>query len=89
MPPRPCLDCQQLTHDTRCPDCAKRRNRIWRGEYLKQAKQVREQATVCWICGEGARPDDPFTADHLLPANPNSPLLPAHRTCNSRRGNRT
>ena len=55
------------------------------------AKQVRTAANadpncVCWLCGETARVDDPWTADHVEPGNPDSILMPAHRSCNSRRG---
>ena len=97
---RPCLDCGVLT-DTgnRCPthqsayqarlDARKVGKREhYKGDYKKRAKIVRDTADQCWLCGEGARVDDPFTADHYFPGNPNSPLLPAHRACKSRRGNK-
>jgi site-specific DNA-cytosine methylase len=54
----------------------------------KKARQIRDTAVACWICGQGKRPNDPFTADHLIPADPNSPLAAAHRSCNSRRQNK-
>jgi len=57
------------------------------GDYRKRAKQIRDNATTCWICGKGYNPKDPWTADHLIAGDPNSPLAAAHRTCNSRRGN--
>lgn len=46
---------------------------------------------MCWICGEGDREGDPFTADHVIPAvrqprDEEAVLLAAHRSCNSRRG---
>lgn len=98
---RPCLDCGQLT-DTgnRCQlhesqyqarrDARRKPNRNhYKGNYQKRAKQVRELAIECWICHEGARLDDPWTADHIFPGIADSPLLPAHRSCNSRRGNKT
>lgn len=59
----------------------------YKGSYAKQAKQVRDTATVCWLCGLGRKTDDPFTADHYYPGDPTSPLIAAHRSCNSRRGN--
>ncbi|WP_353934167.1 HNH endonuclease [Acinetobacter baylyi] len=40
------------------------------------------------MCGEGRRDDDPFTADHIRPRDPTSPLAPAHRSCNTRKSNR-
>ena len=97
---RPCLNCNQLTtHGTRCPTCtthtstqraARRPPRPhYTGDYRRRAKQTRDNATHCWICGQGPRPGDPWQADHLYPADPNSPLLPAHRSCNAARGNRT
>lgn len=44
---------------------------------------------VCWMCGQPARENDPITADHETPrakGGVDSPLRPAHRSCNSRRG---
>ena len=96
---RPCLGCGVLTGDgSYCQPCAAEMERVrsrergprhYTGDYRKRAKEVRENAEACWLCGEGARSDDPWTADHLVPGEPTSPLLPAHRSCNSRRGNRT
>jgi len=62
--------------------------------YRRISKQLREQwntnpLTQCWLCGEYKRVGDPWQADHYLPGDPTSPLLPAHRSCNARRGNRT
>lgn len=96
---RPCLDCGQLTtNGTRCPTCATRTatqraarrppRTHYTGDYRRRAKQVRDNATHCWICGNPARPGDPWQADHLHPGDPDSPLLPAHRSCNAARGNR-
>jgi hypothetical protein len=91
---RPCLDCHQLTtNTTRCDNCeAKRQLARNQGRthydsvYRMRAAAVRASARTCWICGEPAKPDDPWTADHVIPGDPGSPLLPAHRACNSRRG---
>jgi hypothetical protein len=57
------------------------------GDYAKRAKAVRDVATICWLCGEGAKLDDPWQADHYFPGDPASPLLPAHRSCNVKRSN--
>lgn len=96
---RPCLDCGQLvaqgnrceTHQTLHQakiDQRRKPNRLhYNSQYKKQAKQIRESAQICWICKQGYKPNDPWTADHLYPGIQNSPLLPAHRSCNSRRGN--
>ena len=98
-PPRTCLTCGALHHNSsRCDTCqlqrdnqrTRNRNRKhYDYTYRKAAKVVRDNAKFCWICGEGARPDDPWQADHLIPADLHSPLAPAHRSCNARRGNRT
>ena len=53
--------------------------------YNADGKLVRDTATHCWLCGEPARPDDPWQADHIYPGKPDSPLAPAHRSCNIRR----
>jgi hypothetical protein len=63
----------------------------YHGDYGARSASVRRVAsadplTTCWICGEPAKPGDPWTADHVEPGNPGSILLPAHRSCNSRRG---
>ena len=103
-PRRRCLTCGNVTTDgSRCTPChrelkqhhERHRERPPRdrphygGNYYRRAKQVRDNASVCWICLEGPLPNDPWTADHLTPGDPDSALLPAHRSCNSRRGNGT
>ena len=96
---RPCLDCGVLTdtgnrcsihqsqYQARLDERKKPNRKHYSGDYRKRAKIVRETAIQCWLCGEGARDGDPFTADHYFPGVADSPLLPAHRSCNSRRGN--
>jgi len=93
--PRPCLDCGRLTSQTRCGDCRILHNRIqdskraprphYAGDYRKRAKVVRETPGPCWLCGEYDRPGDPWQADHLVPGDPDSVLMKAHRSCNIRR----
>ena len=93
---RPCIDCGRLTErTTRCANCESlrniqrhRRRTHYQGDYRKRAAQVRANATHCWICGDGPRADDPWQADHLIPGAIDSPLLPAHRSCNASRGNK-
>jgi len=94
---RACIEpgCPNLTTATRCTPHQKaykqRRYRAsphYQGDYDARAKVVRDTAERCWLCGEGPRADDPWTADHVYPGQPDSPLAPAHRSCNSRRGNR-
>lgn len=95
---KPCLDCGVLTRQgNRCQKHqniidskinAKKQQRIhYKGDYRQRAKAVRDNAVYCWICGETFTIDNPPTADHLEPGNPDSILLPAHRSCNSSRGN--
>lgn len=92
---RPCIECRRLTTSTtRCDVCAGKREAIrnasrehYKGDYPERSRLVRESATHCWICGEGPRPDDPWTADHVFGRH--DPMLAAaHRSCNSARGAR-
>lgn len=87
---------------SRCPEHQQSRDRYvdmakaarkkatgqYAGDYRRRAKAVRESATVCWLCGGGVRPNDPWQADHVVPGDPDSPLAPAHRSCNAARGNK-
>jgi len=61
---------------------------LYNSAYRQRAKLVRATATHCHLCGQGYRANDPFEADHLLPGDPDSPLAPAHRSCNQRRGDK-
>lgn len=100
---RPCEKCGRLTRNgflcdfhraeaKQLKDLRDRERKIrsgqYSGSYKARAKVVRDNAQVCHLCGEGFRFDDPWQADHVVPGNPESPLLPAHRSCNARRGNR-
>ena len=101
--PKPCLDCGALTdggnrcavHQKRIEDLAavrrasvKKTLGTYSGDYRRRAKAVRDAAILCHLCGEAARLNDPWEADHLIPGDPNSPLLAAHRSCNQSRGNK-
>lgn len=91
---RPCLDCRELSSNgSRCARCAGKREAYrsarrahYHGDYAKRAAEVRAAAVTCWLCGDGVRIDDPWTADHVQPGDPDSILMPAHRSCNSARG---
>ena len=66
---------------------------LYNSRYKKRAKQVRDQArlvpTDCHICKQRILPTDTVEADHVYPELGDlSPLLPAHRLCNQRRGNK-
>ena len=80
---RPCLGCGVLiASGSRCARCTVP---MYRGDYPARAKAVRDNASRCWLCGEGPRLGDPWQADHVT-ASPDSELRPAHRSCNARRG---
>jgi len=95
---KPCLDCGVLTQNpSRCEDCAavyarkmdsdrdKTKRSLYKGNYRSRAREVRESAVTCWICGGPAVEKDPWQADHVIPDDPDSPLAPAHRSCNIKR----
>ena len=95
---RPCLTCGALTtNTTRCEPCrlqhqraqdAKRdksKRKLYAGGYAKRAKEVRDTAEVCWLCGQRAADGDPWQADHVEPTDVSSPLRAAHRSCNIKR----
>ena len=102
--PKPCLRCGKLSDYRLCElhrkeekerheayrATRKRATNQYGGTYARRAKEVRENAIVCHICGEGKKENDPFEADHLNPSEDgnNAILLPAHRSCNRRKGNR-
>ena len=61
--------------------------------YRRESRALRQlwnadPLTRCWLCGDHARPGDPWQADHFNPGEVGGVLLPAHRSCNARRGAR-
>jgi hypothetical protein len=102
--PKPCGVCGVLTkglnrcevHEAeyqqleviRLKEMKARRPKLYDGQYHKAAKRIRETALICHLCNEGARYGDPWTADHVIAGDPESELRAAHRSCNSRRGNK-
>ena len=63
------------------------------GTYSRNAALVRANAIVCQICGNGFTKDDLPVTDHVVPrglgaSDDLSNLLPAHRSCNGRKGGR-
>jgi hypothetical protein len=98
---RPCITCGVIALGTYCdehkpkrprgPESTQRRRKkshLYGGTYAKRAKQVRMTAEICHICKEGGRVGDPWEADHATPELGHaSLLLPAHRSCNRKRGN--
>ena len=101
---RPCIDCGELGEpgQSRCPIHQQRIDQLntlrrkqtktatnqYGGPYQRLARIIRQTAQICHLCGEGARLNDPWEADHLTPGNPTSPLAAAHRSCNQKRGNK-
>jgi hypothetical protein len=102
---KPCIDCGTPSHATRCPLHTGRHTRkvnrtaqikrgqspYDQGDYRTRAKHVRATATICHICGQGPRPDDPWQADHVIPVSKGGevgPLAAAHRSCNISRANK-
>lgn len=95
---RPCLACSTPAKGSYCPTHAPRkhdgRTTTERGlghDYRKAAKRVLAEESVCWMDGEGPRPNDPLTVDHITPrsqggGHERSNLRAAHASCNSRRG---
>jgi 5-methylcytosine-specific restriction endonuclease McrA len=102
--PKPCLECGVLTsggnrcdyhenlvaklHDIKRAE-VKKKSGQYSGSYKRRAAEVRASALVCWLCGESARTNDPWEADHVIPAESGSEaeLRAAHRSCNRRRSN--
>lgn len=90
------------TGRSRCPTCQAalesrmnarpKGNTTRRGLGWKHQQRVKQEITpdmVCHLCGQPGTADDPITADHTVPRSQggaDSPLRPAHRSCNSRRG---
>ncbi len=103
---QPCMDCGAPADGTRCPrhtaQHTQQKNRLQttrrqggRGYgpgWKQRAALVRATATLCHICGQPARPNDPWQADHIIPVQhggTNGPVAAAHRSCNIAKGNRT
>ena len=86
-----CPTCQQQRNAARNA----RRTHL-HGDYPARRRALRAAAeaadAACWICGKpidyAARWPDPasFTADHVVPGDPDSDLMPAHARCNASRG---
>jgi len=102
---KPCLDCGVLTSGgNRCEDhqnlvdqihqikraSRKKETGQYSGSYKRRAAEVRANALVCWICGEGARVGDPWQADHVNPSEhgETAELRAAHGSCNRQRSNK-
>lgn len=99
MLPR-CLDCVRPVEkrgSSRCRKCRLAYRRLGHGNpaYKRNRLYVLENSPkVCGICGGGERGDeDPWTVDHIVPralggSHRLGNLQRAHRSCNSRKGDR-
>jgi len=72
-----------------CPGHTPRGNDTY--AYQQASRHIRATATHCWLCHEPFTPDDPATADHIIPRSQGGTdamdnLRAAHLSCNSRRG---
>ena len=101
---RPCIQCQELHRDKGdyCAQCRrikdrareadparrKRKRELYNSDYRKQAAMIKASATHCHLCLKPFTDRAQITADHINAGEPNSPLAPAHKSCNSSRGNR-
>lgn len=92
---RPCIDCGAVASTSRCERCQKVANRRryerrahYRGDYSKRRAELLEAKPEgpCWLCGELIVDPAEWSADHVIPGHPGSPLEPAHLECNVRRG---
>jgi hypothetical protein len=94
MKRQPCLVCgTPTTNGPRCADCTTLKVSYDDAEYQLNRAIILATPGPCWLCGKGARAGDPFTADHVVArelggSNSLSNLAKAHRSCNSRRGQR-
>ena len=102
--PKPCRICGVLSPDPLCPPHSEQAKQIhearralrkketgqYSGDYQRRARAVRQAAILCHICGKGKKENDPFEADHVIPASngQTAQLLPAHRSCNRQRSNK-
>jgi hypothetical protein len=61
---------------------------LYGGDYRRRRREALAGASVCYLCKETFKPGDRVEADHLFPTDPTSPLVPAHRLCNQRKGDK-
>jgi hypothetical protein len=63
---------------------------LYNSDYQKRRKalvaETIERNLFCHLCNKPFQSPLEITADHITPGDPNSPLAPAHKSCNSSRG---
>nr|DAL64718.1 MAG TPA_asm: AcrIIC3 protein [Caudoviricetes sp.] len=74
-------------------------SRAWKNKVARERRRLHKhpEEAICWICGGPIDMNLPylhaqaFTLDHLIPLSQggdiNGETKPAHRNCNSKRGN--
>jgi 5-methylcytosine-specific restriction endonuclease McrA len=103
--PKPCIECGTLSLDNRCPThqqalnerqairrtIVKQTTGQYSGNYQRLAKIIRQTTIICAICGDGARHNDPWQADHINPSTPVETLdqlQGVHASCNRTKSNK-
>jgi uncharacterized Fe-S cluster-containing protein len=74
------------------PERREKKRNLYNSHYRKEraalVEWVRQNGATCYLCNKQLGIDDRVEADHVIASDPNSPLLPVHRLCNQRRGNK-
>lgn len=88
--PKPCIKCGVLSSGgSYCAEHLKeKKGRYNDPVYKKLREHIRATATHCHLCGKAFTDRKEITADHIRAGDKNSPLAPAHLSCNSRRGDK-
>lgn len=85
---RPCLDCGTPTRGSRCDTCRTTHDRTARAHYRDDYEERAGQLRVayphgpCYLCGKPITQPKDWSAHHVDPGNPDSPLRPTHLRCN-------
>jgi hypothetical protein len=59
-----------------------KKKNLYTPEYQRAAKQLRQSATNCYLCGEAFTDRTQIQIDHVFPSRADTPLAPSHATCN-------
>ena len=66
-----------------CDRCRNRRREHLGPDYRRRALELRARASVCELCGQPPRLDDPLQVHHVWPGEIDSPLQVIHRSENN------
>ena len=64
------------------PSRKEKKRNLYNSDYIKRSKPIRETATNCYLCGEPFTDRKQIQIDHCYPSMPDTPLAPAHASCN-------